>query len=291
MIQLSSLPLRFQRGCGTCPVTQQWLFAKLGTEFRSSDPCQGFCPLLHTKRASLFPTNRKLNHYSAAVFKYTCTHTHMRAHIHTHNSKEYPRFTWLRNNLHTFLNLPKRSGAKYHLNGKCHGKVSGSKRRVYCQKAWWPNWTGETKVEPEGRPYYRRWLVCLLRKARVQTWAIRSVERIRQELGNVELLILKWQVVDMWWGVPWRKVPRISLVWVEDKVPKADSLVRTRSLLPDVGKAPCVVTCCHYDLLMVPTSSPEWKDPCPPLASSDLRLLCWIDQYSNSIETKAKHQV
>lgn len=41
-----------------------------------------------------------------------------------------------------------------------------------------------------------------------QAWAVRSVEtRVRQWLG-----ILKWQVLDTWWGAPLRKVPRISLL-------------------------------------------------------------------------------
>lgn len=162
-------------------------------------------------------------------------------------------------------------------------KVLEAKREVINLKAWWSNWTGETNVRSEGKLSHKRW------KAIAQIWAVRSMEKIRQELGDDKLLILKWQVVVMWWGVPWRKVPCISLVLVEDSTPNASNLIRMYSLVQTQGSLPVwshvivILWWMALSLLQVPNGG------APPLASSDLLFICWTDQYSNSIETKAKH--
>lgn len=186
----------------------------------------------------------------------------MHAHINTHNTKEYPQFIRLRNNLSIFLNLPKRSGVNYHLNGKCHGKVSGSKRRDYRLTAWWSYWTGETKVKPEGKPQSEKMDSMPSQKSKrtVMGNKVSGEDEVRVR----ECWILDPKMASCGEEVQYSlEKSSMHLTRIgEDSIPNAGNLFRTYSLVPDMGKPPCVITCCSCDSVMdsmVPASSAEWR--------------------------------
>lgn len=90
MIELSTLQLRFHKGCDLSSGTQQWLLTTLGIEFRSHDPCQGFSVHDALKRLlCLFPS-QELNNYSEVVLK--LTHIYMHTYTHTPLRSTYKLF-------------------------------------------------------------------------------------------------------------------------------------------------------------------------------------------------------